>query len=85
MLLKHLKASIRFLSNEYLLLECGSADYAVLKKISLEVQSPLVIVDLFVILKMSTITRESTISREIKARIDNWSTEHIHYNERFHY
>ena len=56
-----------------------------LKKISLEVQSPLVIVDSSVILKMSTITRESTISREIQAKIDNRSTEYIHYNERFHY
>ena len=35
--------------------------------------------------KMSTIKRESTITREIQAKIDNWSTEHIHCNERFHY
>ena len=47
--------------------------------------SPLVIVDSSVSLKMSTITRESTISREMQAKIDSWSTEQIHYNERFHY
>ena len=49
------------------------------------IQLPLVIVDSSVILKMSTIARESTITREIHAKIDNRSTEHIHYNERFHY
>ena len=49
------------------------------------VPSPLVIMDSSVIIKMSTITREFTISREIKAKIDNQTTEHIHYNERFHY
>ena len=35
--------------------------------------------------QMSTIKRESTISREIQAKTDNRSTEHIHYNKRFHY
>ena len=51
----------------------------------LKLQSPLVIVDSSVILKMSTITRESTILIEIQAKIDNQSTEYIHYNKRFHY
>ena len=48
-------------------------------------QSPLVIVDSFVGLKLSTITKKSTITREIHAKIDNRSSEHIQYNERFHY
>ena len=42
-------------------------------------------VDSSVGLKMSTIARESTISREIHAKIDKLSTEHIHYIKRFHY
>ena len=39
------------------------------------VQSPLVIVDSSVSLKMSTIMRETAISREIHAKIDSWSIE----------
>ena len=35
--------------------------------------------DSSVSLKISIITRESTITREIRAKIDNSSTEHIHY------
>ena len=52
---------------------------------TIEVQSPLVIVDSSVSDKLSTITRESTIMREIHARIDIWSAQSIHYNERIHY
>ena len=49
------------------------------------IQSPLVIVDSSVSIRMSIITREYTISREIHAKIGNQSSEHIHYNKRFHY
>ena len=49
------------------------------------IQSPLVIVDLSVSGKLSTITRESTIMREIHAKIDIWSAQSIHCNERIHY
>ena len=48
-------------------------------------QSPLVIVDSSVSGKLSTIMRESTITRETQAKIDIWSTQSIHYNERIHY
>ena len=49
------------------------------------VQSPLVIVDLLVAQKLSTITRYSTITRQKHAKIDNWSHSSIHYIKRFHY
>ena len=55
----------------------------ILKKFT--VKSPLVIVDSSVNHKMSTIVRESTITRDMHAKIDNWSTEHIHSNKRFHF
>ena len=48
-------------------------------------QLPLVIVDSSVSGKMSTITSNSTITGEIHAKIDNWSAQSVHYNERFHY
>ena len=54
-------------------------------KSSYEVQSPLVIVDSSVGGKMSPITSNSTITGEIHAKIDNWSAQSVHYNERFHY
>ena len=50
-----------------------------------EVQLPLVIVDSFVCRDLSTITSNSTITGEIHAKIDNWSAQFVHYNEKLHY
>ena len=50
-----------------------------------KIQSPPVIVDSSVSLKMSTISRESTIFKEMQAKIDSWSTEQILYYKIFHY
>ena len=53
--------------------------------LSNEVQLPLIIVDTFISLKMSTIKRESTITREMHAKIEIWSAQSIPYNKRIHY